>query len=79
MSLLEKIESAANVGNITPSTRDNLVEWVNANFLPVWALASIEALLDDGQYSEVNDRFFKKIAFGTGGMRGRTIGKVTIQ
>lgn len=77
MSLLEKIESAANVGNITPSTRDNLVEWVNANFLPVWALASIEALLDDGQYSEVNDRFFKKIAFGTGGMRGRTIGKVT--
>jgi phosphoglucomutase len=28
------------------------------------------------QWSELNDRFFKKLAFGTGGLRGRTIGRV---
>ena len=26
---------------------------------------------------ELNDRFFKNLSFGTGGMRGRTVGKVS--
>ena len=25
---------------------------------------------------ELNDRFYKTLAFGTGGLRGRTIGKI---
>src|SRR4051812_44784750 len=28
------------------------------------------------QWSELNDRFYKTLAFGTGGLRGRTIGKI---
>ena len=29
-----------------------------------------------GDWAELNDRFFKTLAFGTGGLRGRTIGKI---
>jgi phosphoglucomutase len=36
----------------------------------------IEELVGAGAWSELNDRFFKTLAFGTGGLRGRTIGKV---
>jgi phosphoglucomutase len=36
----------------------------------------IEELVDAGEWSELNDRFYKTLAFGTGGLRGRTIGKI---
>src|SRR5476649_107702 len=38
--------------------------------------ASIDELLDAKAWTELDDRFFRDIAFGTGGMRGRTIGKI---
>jgi phosphoglucomutase len=38
--------------------------------------ASIDELLTVGAWTELDDRFFRDIAFGTGGMRGRTIGKI---
>ena len=38
-------------------------------------LASITELAQAGAWDELNDRFFKTLAFGTGGLRGRTIGK----
>ncbi len=37
---------------------------------------SIAELVDGGQWEELNDRFFRTLAFGTGGLRGRTIGKI---
>lgn len=36
----------------------------------------MEELAADGEWEEMNDRFFKTLAFGTGGLRGRTIGRV---
>src|SRR3954463_15613189 len=36
----------------------------------------IAELAEAGEGSELNDRFYKTLAFGTGGLRGRTIGKV---
>jgi phosphoglucomutase len=33
-------------------------------------------LIDANEWEELNDRFYKTLAFGTGGLRGRTIGKV---
>lgn len=77
MNLTETIENAFSAGEITRSSRDNLTEWLGAGFLPAWALKAIEELVAAKEWNEINDRFFKKIAFGTGGMRGRTIGKVT--
>jgi phosphoglucomutase len=37
---------------------------------------AVDELIAAAAWSELNDRFFKTLAFGTGGLRGRTIGKV---
>ncbi len=39
------------------------------------AAASLEQLMDAGQWGEMVDRNWRTLAFGTGGLRGRTIGK----
>ena len=39
-------------------------------------LHSVSELVDAGEWSELNDRFYQTLAFGTGGLRGRTIGKI---
>ena len=36
----------------------------------------VAELIDAEAWSELNDRFYKTLAFGTGGLRGRTIGKI---
>ncbi len=77
MEILEAIKTAEKSGKITAETAKNLSEWINANFLPEWATGTIAELFKNENWEEINDRFFKKIAFGTGGMRGRTIGKIT--
>lgn len=77
MMLVDQIKTAFAEGNITEETKNNAVEWLEAGFLPEWAVKAVEELVAGKEWSELNDRFFKKIAFGTGGMRGRTIGKVT--
>ena len=38
-------------------------------------MKSVKELVSAGNFSELNDRFFKTLAFGTGGLRGRTIGR----
>src|SRR5216117_3750132 len=37
---------------------------------------SVKELVDAAGWQELNDRFYQTLAFGTGGLRGRTIGKV---
>ena len=37
---------------------------------------SIEELANGNEWSELNDRFYQTLAFGTGGLRGRTVGKI---
>ena len=39
-------------------------------------LRSVSELVDAAEWSELNDRFYQTLAFGTGGLRGRTIGKI---
>ena len=39
-------------------------------------LRAVSELVDAAEWSEVNDRFYQTLAFGTGGLRGRTIGKI---
>lgn len=36
----------------------------------------IEELVNACEWSELNDRFYQTLGFGTGGLRGRTIGKI---
>jgi phosphoglucomutase len=37
---------------------------------------SVKELVDAGEWQELNDRFYQTLEFGTGGLRGRTIGKI---
>jgi len=74
-TLLEKIEAAAAEQKLLPSSLENLRHFLEAG-LPEWARASIAELVDSGEWAELNDRFYTFIAFGTGGMRGRTIAQV---
>jgi phosphoglucomutase len=57
------------------STAENLATFLSAQ-LPAWALASIDELVAREAWGELNDRFYRFLEFGTGGMRGRTIGVV---
>ena len=77
MSLILKIESAEAAGTLLQSTATNLKNWASADFLPEWVGASITELVEKEEWEELNDRFYQTMAFGTGGIRGRTIGKVT--
>jgi phosphoglucomutase len=37
---------------------------------------SVNELIHAAEWQELNDRFYQTLAFGTGGLRGRTIGKI---
>ncbi|MDB6094805.1 MAG: phosphoglucomutase/phosphomannomutase alpha/beta/alpha domain [Verrucomicrobia bacterium] len=75
MTTSEKINNAAAAGKLMPGAVENLNAFLHAN-LPAWASASIQELADQEAWPELNDRFYRYLEFGTGGMRGRTIGVV---
>jgi len=72
MSTLSTIQAAGKAGQLLPSTVQNLTTWLAAS-LPAWAVASIDELGAKGAWDELNNRFFRDLEFGTGGIRGRTI------
>jgi phosphoglucomutase len=67
--------AAVRAGKLLSTAADNLTAFRNAKF-PAWARASIDELVGAGRWPELNDRFYRHLEFGTGGMRGRTIGAV---
>jgi len=75
MTPTDQIIAAVKDGKLMASAADNLNAWLKAG-LPAWAQASLAELIKRGEWSELNDRFYRYLEFGTGGMRGRTIGKV---
>ncbi|MCH8474057.1 MAG: phospho-sugar mutase [Opitutales bacterium] len=77
MNPQEIIENAAKAEEILPSTKGNLLLWLAEPSLPEWASQSILSLLKQEAWEELNDRFYQNMAFGTGGLRGRTIGRIS--
>ena len=75
MILNDRIQSAAKAGHLLASTAENIAAFLQAG-LPVWVQQSIAELVDREAWGELNDRFYRYLEFGTGGMRGRTIGVV---
>ncbi len=73
MNLADKISAAAKSGQLFPAAAGNLNIWLAAG-LPGWAATSMAELVERGEWAELNDRFYRYLEFGTGGMRGRTIG-----
>lgn len=72
---LVAIDTAVASGDLLPASRANITELLQSTDDPV-THGSIEELVTAGKWSELNDRFFQKLAFGTGGLRSRTIGKI---
>ncbi len=72
----DQILIAVRDGKLLELAGKNLKAWLDGGFLPVWALDSLVELIAAEAWEELNDRFYKNLEFGTGGMRGRTIGKI---
>ena len=77
MSLKEALLAAKEKGELFESSAVNISYWLESDFMPVWVKASIEELITENAWDELNDRFYRNLAFGTGGMRGRTIGRIS--
>ncbi len=75
MNPADSIQAARADGRLLPSAADNLAAFLAAG-LPPWAEAAIGELVAAGAWGELNDRFYRYLEFGTGGMRGRTIATV---
>lgn len=76
MSELKAIlDQAVTAGNLLDASRENMELLLSgaANDFPERVIAE---LVKAGEWDELNDRFYKTLAFGTGGLRGRTIGRV---
>ena len=77
MSLKEALLAAKEKGELFESSAENISYWLESDFMPKWVKASIEELITENAWEELNDRFYRNLAFGTGGMRGRTIGRIS--
>jgi phosphoglucomutase len=69
-----ELDRATAAGKLLASSEIHIRQLLARSSSPV-DRQSIEELVNDGAWAELNDRFFRTLAFGTGGLRGRTIGK----
>ena len=76
MALPNLLTRLKDSGRLSPAALNHLNRWLVPGALPAWATSAIAELADAGAWEELEDRFYRGVAFGTGGMRGRTVGKV---
>lgn len=72
--LAAKLESATSAGDLLEESLTNISELLESDN-PIYE-AAVAELAESGEWAELNNRFFKKLAFGTGGLRGRSIGEI---
>ncbi len=76
MSAIESmLNSAVAEGKLLESSKSNILALLAGSASDL-ALRVVTELVAASEWNELNDRFFKTLAFGTGGLRGRTIGRV---
>jgi phosphoglucomutase len=73
--LRETLELAVHEDRLLATSVSNILQLLSGGNNPLYATV-IEELTENRAWTELNDRFFKTISFGTGGLRGRTIGKL---
>ena len=73
--LNSQIERAASDGYLMESTAKNIRSLLAGASTDVY-FNSVNELAWNLDWQELNDRFYQTLAFGTGGLRGRTIGKI---
>jgi phosphoglucomutase len=69
------LDSAVSSGDLLPSSAGNIRALLSSSANPVYH-ASVEELVESKNWKELDNRFYMRLAFGTGGLRGRTIGRV---
>jgi len=69
------LQQAVQSGALLASSAKNIEQFLARSSSPTYE-QSIAELVQNEAWDELNDRFYKTLAFGTGGLRGRTIGKV---
>ena len=74
-ALTDTLTAAVADGRLLAAAKSNL-EALLAGAANDLAPRVVAELVAAGEWDELNDRFFKTLAFGTGGLRGRTIGRV---
>lgn len=72
----KKLAQACEEKCVLTAARDHCLAWLDASLFEPWIIASVTELVEGAHWSEINDRFYQTLAFGTGGLRGRTIGRV---
>src|SRR4249919_2239423 len=70
-----KIKHAVADGQLTESSAKNIRTLLEGAGSDVY-FRSVKELVHAAEWQELNDRFYQTLAFGTGGLRGRTIGKI---
>src|SRR6476659_7856188 len=70
-----KIERAVAQGQLIASSAKNIRTLLEGAGSEVY-FRSVDELVQAAEWQELNDRFYQTLAFGTGGLRGRTIGKI---
>ena len=60
-----QLDAALADGNLLQSSHDNITELLSSDN-PIYE-ASVAELAERQEWAELNNRFFKKLAFGTGG------------
>lgn len=71
----QRLAEAVGAGRVLADSGKN-IELLLSGTSDERAEDAVVELMDGGHWAELNDRFYKTLAFGTGGLRGRTIGKV---
>jgi len=74
-SLTEQIDRALSDGKLRADAAENIRKILSGEESD-FAARVIGELSQANEWEELNDRFYKTLAFGTGGLRGRTIGKI---
>ncbi len=72
-TLLDSLSAAESAGALLNSSALNIRTMLSRSPSPL-AVSVITELVEGGKWEELNNRFFRTLAFGTGGLRGKTIG-----
>jgi phosphoglucomutase len=77
-TLISSVKQAAAEGRLLPESAENIISLLSRSSSPIYP-AAVQELVDAGNWAELDNRFFRTLAFGTGGLRGKTIGAVVTQ
>lgn len=69
------LSQAVEAGHLLASTAQNISMLLRDATSPFYEQA-VRELAAREEWAELNDRFYRTLAFGTGGLRGRTIGRI---